>query len=78
MTCTSLQGKLQNVGRILEDLDHTSWPIRDSAKRITLLSSACFLGEMNRNEDMYISRLQMEPVWVIWLGGGSQCQRTGS
>ena len=60
------------------DFDHTSQPIRDSVKHIMLLSSACFLSEINRNKDKCFSRLQIEPVWIIWLGGGSQRQRTGS
>ena len=60
------------------DFDHTIRPIRDSTKHIMLLSSVCFLSEINRNENKCISRLQIEPVGIICLGGASQCQRTGS
>ena len=75
---TSLQEKLLNIGRIIEDFDHISRTVRGSTKPIKLLSVACFLGEINRNEDKCISRLQIEPAWIIWLDGGAQCQRTGS
>ena len=74
---TSLQEKLLNIGRIIEDFDHISH-LRGSTKPIKLLYVACFLREINRNEDKCISRLQIEPAWIIWLDGGAQCQRTGN
>ena len=78
MACPSLPEKLLNIGLIIKDFDRITRPIGDSIKHIMLLSLACFLGEINRNEDKCISRLQIETVWIIWLDGGSQCQRTGS